>query len=35
MIRAKSASLPVQAIIRDRDTWIDGDSGFKLDRASS
>jgi len=26
-------TLPVQAIIRDRDTWIDGDFGFQLDRA--
>ncbi len=28
----KSAALPVQAIIRDKDTWIDGDFGFSLDR---
>ena len=26
-------TLPVQAIIRDRDTWIDGDFGFQFDRA--
>jgi hypothetical protein len=25
--------LPVQAIIQDKDTWIDGDFGFSLDRA--
>jgi hypothetical protein len=24
--------LPAQAIIRDKDTWIDGDFGFSLDR---
>ncbi len=30
-----SPTLPVQAIIRDRDTWIDGDFGFSLDRAES
>jgi len=24
-------TLPVQAIIRDKDTWIDGDFGFSLD----
>jgi len=28
----KSPALPVQAIIRDKDTWIDGDFGFSLDR---
>jgi uncharacterized protein YbjQ (UPF0145 family) len=26
-------TLPVQAIIQDKDTWIDGDFGFSLDRA--
>ncbi len=30
-----SPSLPVQAIVRDRDTWIDGDFGFSLDRQES
>jgi uncharacterized protein YbjQ (UPF0145 family) len=27
-------SLPVQAIVPDKDTWIDGDFGFQLDRAN-
>jgi uncharacterized protein YbjQ (UPF0145 family) len=31
----KTPSLPVQAIIRDRDTWIDGDFGLSLDRSRS
>jgi uncharacterized protein YbjQ (UPF0145 family) len=31
----KTPSLPVQAIIRDRDTWIDGDFGLSLDRGGS
>ncbi|HAT31728.1 MAG TPA: hypothetical protein DCW29_13015 [Janthinobacterium sp.] len=29
-----SPTLPAQAIIRDRDTWVDGDFGFSLDRAA-
>jgi uncharacterized protein YbjQ (UPF0145 family) len=28
----KTPTLPAQAIIRDKDTWIDGDFGFALDR---
>ncbi|MET3132194.1 uncharacterized protein YbjQ (UPF0145 family) [Oxalobacteraceae bacterium GrIS 1.11] len=28
----QTAALPAQAIIRDRDTWIDGQFGFSLDR---
>ncbi|WP_061535274.1 heavy metal-binding domain-containing protein [Collimonas arenae] len=28
----KTPTLPAQAIIRDKDTWIDGDFGFSLDR---
>jgi len=31
-VRNASAALPAQAIVRDRDTWIDGDFGFTLDR---
>lgn len=31
-VAVQSDALPVQAIIRDRDTWIDGDFGFSLDR---
>ncbi|MFZ6776541.1 heavy metal-binding domain-containing protein [Undibacterium sp. Ji83W] len=31
----KTATLPVQAIIRDRDTWIDGEFGISLDRQSA
>jgi hypothetical protein len=27
-------ALPVQAIVPDKDTWIDGDFGFQLDRAN-
>ena len=27
-------TLPVQAIVPDKDTWIDGDVGFQLDRAN-
>ena len=27
-------ALPVQAIVRDKDTWIYGDFGFQLDRAN-
>ncbi|MES2185932.1 MAG: heavy metal-binding domain-containing protein [Pseudomonadota bacterium] len=30
-----SPALPVQAIVRDRDTWVDGDFGFSLDRSES
>ena len=26
-------TLPIQAIVRDKDTWVDGDFGFSLDRA--
>jgi uncharacterized protein YbjQ (UPF0145 family) len=28
----KTPALPAQAIVRDKDTWIDGDFGFSLDR---
>ncbi|QGM47800.1 heavy metal-binding domain-containing protein [Methylocystis heyeri] len=28
----KTPALPAQAIIRDKDTWVDGDFGFSLDR---
>ncbi|MEO6920571.1 MAG: heavy metal-binding domain-containing protein [Collimonas sp.] len=31
----KTAALPAQAIIRDKDTWIDGDFGFSLDRGAN
>ncbi len=31
----KTPALPVHAIVRDKDTWIDGDFGFTLDRATS
>ncbi|MFZ6746096.1 heavy metal-binding domain-containing protein [Undibacterium sp. JH2W] len=31
----KTSALPVQAIIRDRDTWIDGEFGVSLDRQSA
>jgi uncharacterized protein YbjQ (UPF0145 family) len=31
-VKVPATALPVQAIIRDRDTWIDGDFGFSLDR---
>lgn len=31
----KTAALPAQAISRDKDTWIDGDFGFSLDRNGS
>lgn len=31
----KSAGLPAQAISRDKDTWMDGDFGFSLDRNGS
>lgn len=34
-LSVKTAELPVQAIIRDRDTWIDGDLGFLLDRKNA
>jgi uncharacterized protein YbjQ (UPF0145 family) len=32
-VAVATPSLPVQAIIQDKDTWIDGDFGFQLDRA--
>ena len=31
-MKVESAALPVQAIVRDKDTWVDGDFGFQLDR---
>ncbi|MGD0721812.1 MAG: heavy metal-binding domain-containing protein [Roseiarcus sp.] len=31
-VAVATPALPVQAIIRDKDTWIDGDFGFSLDR---
>ena len=31
----QTAALPAQAIIRDKDTWIDGDFGFSLDRGAN
>ncbi|AIY41562.1 hypothetical protein LT85_2404 [Collimonas arenae] len=31
----KNAALPAQAIIRDKDTWVDGDFGFSLDRGAA
>ena len=31
-VAVATPTLPVQAIIRDKDTWIDGDFGFSLDR---
>jgi len=31
----KSTGLPAQAISRDKDTWMDGDFGFSLDRNGS
>jgi hypothetical protein len=31
--QSKNSALPVQAIVRDRDTWIEGYFGFSLDRA--
>ena len=33
-MKVATPTLPVQAIIRDKDTWIDGDFGFPLDRAN-
>ena len=32
-MKVATPTLPVQAIIRDKDTWIDGDFGFSLDTA--
>jgi hypothetical protein len=32
-MKVATPALPVQAIIRDKDTWIDGDFGFSLDTA--
>jgi hypothetical protein len=32
-LSVKTAALPAQAIIRDKDTWIEGDFGFSLDRS--
>lgn len=34
-VKVSTPALPAQAIIRDRDTWIDGDFGFSLDRGES
>jgi uncharacterized protein YbjQ (UPF0145 family) len=31
-VAVATPTLPVQAIVRDRDTWVDGDFGFQLDR---
>lgn len=31
----QTPALPAQAIIRDKDTWVDGDFGFSLDRQAS
>jgi uncharacterized protein YbjQ (UPF0145 family) len=31
-VAVANATLPPQAIVRDRDTWVDGDFGFSLDR---
>jgi uncharacterized protein YbjQ (UPF0145 family) len=31
----KTPALPAQAIVRDKDTWVDGDFGFSLDRQTS
>jgi len=33
--RVLTPSLPVQAIIQDKDTWIEGDTGFQLKRTES
>ena len=33
-LAVRNPSLPVHAIVRDKDTWIDGDFGFSLDRAT-
>jgi uncharacterized protein YbjQ (UPF0145 family) len=32
-VAVATSQLPVQAIIQDKDTWVDGDFGFSLDRA--
>jgi uncharacterized protein YbjQ (UPF0145 family) len=32
-VAVATSELPVQAIIQDKDTWVDGDFGFSLDRA--
>ena len=32
-VKVASAALPPHAIVRDRDTWVDGDFGFQLDRS--
>jgi len=31
-IKTQSAALPVQAMVSEKDTWLDGDFGFSLDR---
>jgi hypothetical protein len=33
-VSVATPTLPVQAIVPDKDTWIDGDFGFQLDRAN-
>ena len=33
-VSVATPTLPVQAIVPDKDTWIDGDLGFQLDRAN-
>ena len=33
-VSVATSTLPVQAIVPDKDTWIDGDFGFQLDRAN-
>ena len=32
-VKVASAALPPHAIVRDKDTWVDGDFGFQLDRS--
>ena len=34
-VAVATPALPAQAIVRDRDTWIDGDFGFSLERSTS
>jgi uncharacterized protein YbjQ (UPF0145 family) len=34
-VATATAALPAQAIVRDKDTWIDGDMGFRLERQGS
>jgi hypothetical protein len=33
-VRVTTPTLPIQAIVADKDTWIDGDFGFQLDRTN-